>query len=67
MLSLSAAESAAALAVLDEHELGPAVGLSEHCAACGWTWSVEILVDGREAGCPRREAALVALAEAGLI
>jgi hypothetical protein len=55
-----------ALTALRDHELGPAVGMTEHCV-CGWGWSSRWLAGGYEAGCWAREEALEILIEAGLV
>lgn len=59
-------ELAEAWAVVAEHELGPAVGMSEHCV-CGWGWSPCQLAGGYDAGCDTRAEAIEMLSEAGLI
>jgi hypothetical protein len=61
-----AEEIAEAWAALAEHELGPAVGMTEHCV-CGWGWSPCPLAGGYDAGCHTRAEAIEMLSGAGLI
>ena len=56
----------AAWVVLAEHELGPGVGMTEHCV-CGWEWSARPVTSGYDAGCWAREEAVEILSAMGLI